>query len=75
MWLMAIKMMLKKKNRSPKYDMNRPRPRHGHEYTKYKMFLNIMMLECIKQHLGNVWSSIHEKANKHWGWVEKKCCL
>ena len=47
-------MMLKKKNRSPKYDMNRPRPRHGHESTKYKMFLNIMMLECIKQHLSNV---------------------
>ena len=51
---MTIKMRLKKKNGSPKYDMNRPRPRHGHEYTKYKMFLNIMMLECIKQHLGNV---------------------
>ena len=54
-------MRLKKKNGSPKYDMNRPRPRHGHEYTKYKMFFNIMILECIKQHLSNVWSSIHEK--------------
>ena len=26
------------------YDINRPRPRHGHKYTKYKMCLNV----CIK---------------------------
>ena len=34
-----------------------------------------MMLTCIKQHLSNIWSSIHEKVKQHWGWVEKKCCL
>ena len=25
------------KNRSHKYDINRPRPRHGYKYAKYKM--------------------------------------
>ena len=30
-------MRLKMKNRSQKYDINRPRPRHGHKYTKYKI--------------------------------------
>ena len=42
------------KNRSHRYDMNRPRPRHGHKYTKYKMCLNIMMVICTKQHLSNI---------------------
>ena len=27
-----------------KYDINRPRPRHGHEYTEYKMCLDLMMV-------------------------------
>ena len=35
----------------------------------------MMMLTCITQHLSNIWSSIHEKAKQHWGWVEKKQCL
>ena len=29
------------------------------------------MVRCIKQHLSNIWSSIHEKVKQHWGWVEK----
>ena len=33
--LMAMKMRLGMKNRSHRYDINRPRPRHGHKYTKY----------------------------------------
>ena len=33
------------------------------------------MLTCIKQHLSNIWSSIHEKVKQHWGWVEKKAML
>ena len=37
MWLMTMKMRLKMKNRSSRYDINRPKPRHGHKYTKYKM--------------------------------------
>ena len=34
-----------------------------------------MMLLCIKQHLSNIWSSIHKKVKQHWCWVEKRCCL
>ena len=30
-----------------------------------------MMVICIKQHLSNIWRSVHEKAKQHWGWVEK----
>ena len=37
--------------------------------------LNMMMLLCIKQHLSNIWSSIHKKVKQHWCWVEKRCCL
>ena len=42
-WLMAMKTRLKMKRRSHRYDINRPRPRHGYEYTKYKICLSIMM--------------------------------
>ena len=45
-----MKIRLKMKNRSHRYDINRPRPRHGQRYTKYKMYLSIMMVICIKQH-------------------------
>ena len=34
-----------------------------------------MMLIFIKQHLSNIWSSIHDKVKQHWGLVEKICCL
>ena len=67
-WLMTMKM----KNRSHRYDINRSRPRHGHEYTKHKLLLSILMVICIKQHLSNIWSSIHKRVKQHWGWVEKK---
>ena len=40
---MAMKTRLKMKRRSHRNDINRPRPRHGHEYTKYKICLSIMM--------------------------------
>ena len=45
-----MKTSLKMKNSSHRYDLNRPRPRHGHKYSEYKMFLSIMMVLCIKQH-------------------------
>ena len=45
---MALTMRLKMKNRSHRYDINRPRPRYGHKYTKCKMCLIIMMVICIK---------------------------
>ena len=63
------------KSKSKRYDLNRSGPRHGHKYTKYKMCLSIMMIICIKQHLSNIWSSIHGKFKQHWDWVEKKALL
>ena len=41
------------KNRSHRYDTNRPRPRHGHTDSKYKKYLSMMMLTSIKQDLSN----------------------
>ena len=32
-----MKMRLKMKNRSHRYDINRPTPRYGNKHTKYKM--------------------------------------
>ena len=34
-----------------------------------------MMVILIKQHLSNIWNSIHEKGKQHWGWVKKKHCF
>ena len=42
------------KNKSQIYNINRPRARLAHKYTKYKMYLNTMMVICIKQHLGKI---------------------
>ena len=48
-------MRLKIKGRSHIYDINRPQPRNGHKYTKYKMCVSIVMAICVKattkQHL------------------------
>ena len=63
------------KNRSHRYDKNRPTPIHGHKHTKYEMSLSEMIVVCIKQYRSNVWNSIHEKVKQHWGWVEKNICL
>ena len=65
-WLIIMKV--KKKNRSHKYDINRPTSRHGLTYTnKHKKCLSMMMLICIKQHPTNTWGSIYEKVKEHWG--------
>ena len=42
------------KNKSHRYIINRPRPRHRNKYTTYEMCLSIMMVICIKQHLSNI---------------------
>ena len=39
------------KNISYRYDINRVRSRHGHKYRKYKIFLSMKMLICVRQHL------------------------
>ena len=70
-----MKIKKKMKNRLHRYDINRPRSRNEHKYNGYKKCLIMIMLLCTKQHLGNIWSSIHEKVKQHWGWVQKKCCI
>ena len=49
---MTMKMRLTMKNRSSRYDINRPRHRHGHKYTK--TCLDIMTVIGIKQRLSNI---------------------
>ena len=66
---MIMKVRQKIKNRSHRYNINRPRPRHGHKYTKYKI---CNMVVCVKQHLSNIWISIHEKVHYHWDWFKKR---
>ena len=72
--LNIMKMTMKMKKRSRRFDINRSRCRHGRKYGKYIMFLIMMMVICIKQHLSDIWSSIHDKIKQHWGWVEEKRC-
>ena len=70
-WLTEMKLRLKMKHGSHRYDINRLRPRHEHKYIKYEMCSSKMMVICIKQNLSSVWSSIHERVKQHWGWVKK----
>ena len=72
---MILEMRLEIKNRSQRYDINWPRPRHGQKYSKYKICLIIMVVVYIKQHLSKISSSIYEKVKQRWGWVEKKALL
>ena len=41
-----MKLRLKMKNRSHRNDLNRPKPRYGHKYTKYKMERKNIKSEC-----------------------------
>ena len=38
------------KNKSNRYDINRPKPR----YSTYKNSLKMLLLLCIKQHISNI---------------------
>ena len=40
-------MKVKMKNRSHGYDINRPSPRHGHEYNKHKKRLSMKCLHVL----------------------------
>ena len=54
MRLIIMKMKMKIKNRSHRFDMNSPRSRHGHKYNKYKVSQYddaYMLEETTKQHL------------------------
>ena len=55
----------KNEKQSHRYDINRPKSRHGHRYSKQKKCLSMIMLICIKQHLSNNWSSIDEIIKQH----------
>ena len=63
--LTIMKMKMKMKNRSHSHDINRPRIRHGHKNSKYRKCFSMMMFICIKQHLSNICSSIHQKVKQH----------
>ena len=64
-------MKVKIKNKSYRYNTTRPRHRHGQKCSKYKSCLSMTMLICVKQQLSNIWSSVYEKIQQHWGWIEK----
>ena len=49
-----MKMKMKMKKRKHRCDVNRCTFRHGHKYSKYKKFDNMMILTCIKKHLRNI---------------------
>ena len=53
----------KMKNRWNRYDINRPRSRHGHKYSTFEKHLSMMMPLCTKQHLSNMSSLTHKKVN------------
>ena len=57
------------------YLRHKTRLEHGHNYSKYKVFLSMIMAMWNKQHLSNIWSWIHGKVKQHWGWVQTKCGL
>ena len=42
------------KNRSDRWDINRPRPRHEDKYIECKVCLSVMMAKCFKQLQGNI---------------------
>ena len=48
--LIIMKMEMKMKNTSHRYDINRTRFSHEHKYSKYKKHLSMTMLTCITQH-------------------------
>ena len=51
-----MKMKLKMKNRSHRYDINKPKSRHGNNIVNIKC-LNMIILRCIKrinQQLSNI---------------------
>ena len=75
-WLIIMKMKIKMKKRSHRYTTYiRPTSRHGDKCRKCKKWLIMLILICIKQHLNNIRSSIHEKVKQQWHWVEKNLLI
>ena len=67
LWLIITKINLKIKYRSHRYNINKPRSRHEHKYTKWKMCLGMMMIVCVMLQLSNIGNSNNEKIK----WVKK----
>ena len=63
---------MKLKNRSHRYDINRPRLRHGHKNTKYKMCHCIMMVIGV---LSNTLATFEVQFMKKLSNTEKKRSL
>ena len=49
-----MKTKMKIKNKSHRYDIDRPKSGHGQEYSEYKKCLSMMMIICVKLHLSNI---------------------
>ena len=47
--------------------------RHGRKHSKYKKWLSMMILICIKQYLSKIWSLIHEKLSNSEAELKKRC--
>ena len=45
--IQKMKMKIKMENRSHKCDINRPRSRHGHKYSKYRTCPSMMCLYVL----------------------------
>ena len=67
-------MKMKMKNRSYRYDINRPSLDMDTNKVNIK---SISLWRClhVKQHLSDIWSSIHEQIKQHWDWAQRKHCL
>ena len=58
-----------------RYGINRPSPRHGQKYNKYKNCTSVMVLLCTQQHLSDIWDSIHKNVkNTEADMLIKKVC-
>ena len=56
-----MKIKMKMKHWSSRYDINRPRPRHGHIFSKYKKCLGMMILFV----LSNTWATFEAQFMKN----------
>ena len=70
-WLIIMKVKIKMKR---KHYIDTRQIDLGLLSFSVKINFNVSSL-CIKEDPSNIWSSIHEKFNQNWGWVEKHLCL
>ena len=66
MWIVITKIKMIKKNRPHRNDKNRPKSSY-----RNKIIDTNSVSVYIKQHLNNIWDSVHGKVKQHWDWVPK----